>query len=451
MSQEPVKNPGNGVAVGLSVAAAGIVGAAGATLLGCKPSSTEKAQSQVTDRLDRLESLATQSFDQLVQALDGIKQSGSQESTKARSRASRLSKSATRSADSAIQETRRRIADIDREAMRLQAIEGANSLGHAGSQRAADLAQALSQRSSQALAETRDLVPQWKTRVSRTAFELRAKAAEAADQARASMPDSRERVTNAAADLAARGGELAEQALEYRPALLDTASKALSEAAEKGSDVATQLRDKSPEFRDRAARAAHDVSGQVKEIAPDVRDRAAKLAAIAAERAPEVAESVGTHLSAAVHSAQEHATPLVEEASAAIVKAAEQAREAGKRAGETLVPEVQHSVSSMSTRVGEQGQAARSSISALATEASDRISTTGGVIEHKSKAAASAAGRGSMDLAAFVGWSAAAAGVVYYALMNGEQREKLKQSAGRIGAEIRDIYQDIRGYDGEFN
>jgi hypothetical protein len=56
-----------------------------------------------------------------------------------------------------------------------------------------------------------------------------------------------------------------------------------------------------------------------------------------------------------------------------------------------------------------------------------------------------------MDLAAFVGWSAAAAGVVYYALMNGEQREKLKQSAGRIGAEIRDIYQDIRGYDGEFN
>jgi hypothetical protein len=141
---------------------------------------------------------------------------------------------------------------------------------------------------------------------------------------------------------------------------------------------------------------------------------------------------------------------LLEEASAAASKAVDQAREAGKHAGETLIPEVRHVAERASGQLSSQRHNATSTINTLTAAATDSLAHTTGAIEHKSKHVATAAGRGTKDAGAFVLWTSAAAGIAYYAFLGAEQRAKVKQSGQRIAREIREVYQDIRGYDGQF-
>jgi hypothetical protein len=44
----------------------------------------------------------------------------------------------------------------------------------------------------------------------------------------------------------------------------------------------------------------------------------------------------------------------------------------------------------------------------------------------------------------------AAAGVAFFAFLNDEQRQKVKQSGKRIMTEIQEVINDIRGQDEEF-
>ena len=47
-------------------------------------------------------------------------------------------------------------------------------------------------------------------------------------------------------------------------------------------------------------------------------------------------------------------------------------------------------------------------------------------------------------------WSAAAGTIIYAALLNDRQRQRLKDSGQRIWTEMREVIADIRGYDEEF-
>jgi len=453
MAEQPLAQPGNGRAIGISVIAAGVLGAIGSSVFGRKPTRAERAQAEVTTRLDRLESIAAQSLDQLTQALEGLTPKG----TGAKKNAGQVSKSAMKSADAALKATRQRIAEIDRESARLKAVERANAIGHEGSLRATELARTLGSRASSALDEARSAAPGWKSKASQSVIDAKAKGAELAHQATASAPDARDLVAHKALDFASKGSALAAQARDQKDPVVDKANKALEDVAERGAAVVAQLREKAPDAREQVGKTAQEVAGLVKEHAPDVRERASRVASVASERAselsaqakqraPEVVGAVSAQLDSVVH----HAQPLVEEASQSVSKAIGQAKDAGRHAGETLLPEVQHKASELTHKATDQGQAALANLSSVSSSASGKLSTTTGTIEHKSKAAASAAGRGTKEATALVGWSLAAAGVIYYALLNERQREKVAQSAKRIGAEIRDVYQDVRGYDGEF-
>jgi hypothetical protein len=190
-------------------------------------------------------------------------------------------------------------------------------------------------------------------------------------------------------------------------------------------------------------------------MTPDLADRLSQAATRAGEsagalsnqvkgRTPSLLESVGQHLTEALEEAQKKARPLVDDALS-------QAAQVGTKLGEDIVPQVQHRAHDVTGRLESQSHAASASLAALGKGATERLSHTTEVVEVRSKEAATAAGKGTMELGALLGWSAAAAGVVYVTFLNDKQRARVKESGKRIAEEIGSVIRDIRGQDGQFS
>ena len=450
MHNETGKARNNAVAVAASVVVAGIVGTLASALFGRSETKREVAQRRVAERLEQLETGAGQAIDKLVSAAEGLTIPHMPDSKRAQRKARAAGKSASKTADSALKTTKSRIAEIDREARKLQAIEKANKLGHEGSKRASELAHQLSSRTSELVDDNRSDVRKWKAKALRSASEVRDRGSKLADHAKDTAPEVRERASRAA-----------HRAKDQAPGLLGKGKHLLNEAGEQGATYASQARDKGPELRNKASKAAHEVAEHARDLAPEVRAAATGLSHSAADRAshfvdqardkgPDVLGAVGDHVADAFHSAQKQARPLMEEAASAASKAVEQAKDAGKHAAESVVPEIQHRADSVSDRMHLQGHSAVSSLGAIGSAATDKLANTTDAIELKSKSAASAAGRGTKETGALLAWTAAAAGLVYVTFLNDQQRQRVKESGLRIATEVKEVFRDLRGQDGEF-
>ncbi len=432
MSESTASASGNGKAVAVSTIAAGVIGTLASSLFSGKETRRQRAQAQVEQRLLDIEGRATQAIDRLNRAAEGLDGQAVGDSRRARRKAKNVSDATRRMADRTAKLTKRQIAEFDREAIRLQSIEWANQLGDDGSRRVRDLARALNERTSALAGDGRAQLPEWRKRASRSTSDAIGKGSALMHQAVEASPDVRDRLaasTASAAGLAAIGSDAARRAVDRTPDVLDRVSKS-------AHDLAEQVRHRAPDVRDRALEAASDAS-----------ERGRHLADQARSQAPEV----GARAAKALHHAQDAAKPVLGDAAAATTRIVKDAKEAGVHASETLIPEVQHRVETALSQAKSQGEASATTLSALGSTVGHKLSHTSEVVEKQSKAVATAAGRGTKDGSSLLVWTAAAAGIVYYAFLNPEQREKAKESGQRIVAEIKEVYRDIRGYDDEFS
>lgn len=431
---------GNGTAVGMSTVAAGVVGTLVSSLFSGKEARKERAREQVEQRLQILEAQTALAMEQLARVAEGLNAQEPGESRRAQRRARDLGKAASRLAERTATATKRQIAELDREAIRLQSLERANQLGHDGSRRARELARLLNDRRALLVAQNRNQLPEWRMRTSRSASEAIGKGSTLVQKAVESAPNVRDRV-----------------AAHQAPAVLDKVTKSLGDVAQQSAKVVGHVREGTPGTLDKVSKTAHDALEQTRGKAPEVRSRALDLATEASERAQLLAQQakahapeVGQQVATALHAAQEGVKPVVEDVTARAARLVEEAKGAGSRAGETIIPDVQHRVEAVAGKAKSQGAVTAATLTAIGSTAGSKLAQKSDALEQQSKAVATAAGRGTKDGTALVLWTMAAGGIVYYVLLDDEQRAKVKESGHRIFAEIKEVYRDIRGYDEEF-
>ncbi|MEJ7901426.1 MAG: hypothetical protein WKF63_06230 [Thermomicrobiales bacterium] len=448
---------GNGTAVGVATVTAGLVGTIATSLFSGKKSRTKRAQEQVEYRLQVLEDSSSRAMAQLGKAVEGFNIQVPGDSKRAQRKARDMSKEAKRFAEHTAAATRRQVAELDREALRLQSVERAHQLGHEGSRRVRELAHLLNERTVEVIADNRTQLPEWRMRASRSGSEMVGKGSALIHQAIASAPEVRGNLSASTSGAISKSSEAAHQVLDQAPDVIDKVTKSIGSAAQHGAKLAGNVRDDAPGTVDKVAKSAHDVFDQARERVPDVRVNAHDIAVDASHRAHLLADGakvhapdVGAQLVTALHSVQETAKPVLHDVSVLATRLVDEAREAGSHASESLIPDVQHRADVVAGRAKTHGQASAATLSALGATAGHKISHTSEAVEQQSKAVATAAGRGTKDGASFVMWSLAAAGIVYYAFLNEEQRVKAKESGQRIATEIKEVYRDIRGYDEEF-
>lgn len=228
--------------------------------------------------------------------------------------------------------------------------------------------------------------------------------------------------------------------------LIDRSREGALRAGNTGSDLTvrasnrvTEARSQLPVLADAASRAAQDA-----------RLRGAQLGVQARERLPEVRDQVENRVRPILADLQKQAKPLVGEATtaAASVVGTVGSRAQGARAWaeNEALPEVRAVVSDVSTKALEKAKGAEVKVASVSAGASGKLTA----VEDRSRDAATAVAQGTKDTGAAAFWATVAGGLVFYAFLSEEQREKVKAAALRIGVEAREIYRDIQGHDEEF-
>lgn len=427
---------GYGKAVALSVASAAIVGTVVSAMFGKKESKQDRARREAEERLAALEATASQTLDQLASAVQGFRDLARSEGEKS---SKRVSRSATKLADQAVSAVSDKAKELEKEARKLKVTESAHGLGNDLSRRASYLTQFLSERGSELVDEAKHHSPNWRSKAEHSLRDVRERSLSLAQTVKDDNAGLGKKAHELAVEISESGAHLIADARSQAPAIRERASRAASDATTLGSTYASQARELAPEVRDQVSHLAEQIKEKAPEIqekashaAAQVGEKAAKATAQAREKAPGLLESAGQQLATILEEAQESAKPHVDDAT-------KQARQATKRISTEVLPNVQHRAAHLTEALDAQ-----------AHSATDRIAHTTSAVEKKSKQAAVAAGEGGKNLGALIGWSAAAAGIVYYAFLDETKRAKVKSSGSRILGEARDVVRDIRGQDGQF-
>lgn len=203
-------------------------------------------------------------------------------------------------------------------------------------------------------------------------------------------------------------------------------------AAQRSREVVSTVKQQSPQVLNRAE---HVVSG--------ARSIGEQLIEQAKDRGPELAGNLQQSVVPRLKDLPGSAGPILGAAGAAIVSGAD--------AGKELVSQLKVTADrELPPALKDKAGSAVKTLGDVSSQASGKWSEISGNVEERSQEAAQVAAQGTKDTGAIVAWSAIAGGLIYYAFMDEEQRTKLKQSAGRIGQEAREIYRDVQGYDDTF-
>ncbi len=117
----------------------------------------------------------------------------------------------------------------------------------------------------------------------------------------------------------------------------------------------------------------------------------------------------------------------------------ERVAEAADIVQEDIRPQAAHVVMAS----GEKAKEA----SAVVTE---KAGVVGGRAKVASRQAADATVETSKDTGAMLFWGAAAGGLIYYALLGPEERERLASAVQSATGQVRELIKDFQGYDEEF-
>jgi hypothetical protein len=187
--------------------------------------------------------------------------------------------------------------------------------------------------------------------------------------------------------------------------------------------------------------------------ASSARDFGERAAGTIAKRLPELIDSVEAEL-----------TPRAREASERVAAVAQGTKQTSKEAAEAVKskiddarPEVEE-LTKQAKKVAAKApdafaaefKKAEKALAAMASDAQEHAGDIAHSVEARSRESAVAIKEGGKDSSSLLLWSGIAAGVVYFAVLNDEQRQKVKDIAATLYREARNIYADIQGEDGEF-
>jgi hypothetical protein len=248
--------------------------------------------------------------------------------------------------------------------------------------------------------------------------------AEAAKRAPADLKDqreallkSRESAVSSAKELGHKATEAARRAPDelkgQRESLMKSGESALATARELGQRSSEVLAKRLPEVRD-------SVEANLAPHAKELGERASIAAAAVKQQSHDVAETLRERVEAA--------RPEVE-------ALAKQAKSTASKAPDAFATELKR---------------AEQALSSIAGDVTEHAGELAHAVEEKSRVSAKAVKQGGKDGTSLLMWSGIAAGVVYLAVLNEEQREQVKRFASAVIREAREIYADIQGENGEF-
>ena len=420
MSSEQDPIAGSLKAAGIAVGATTIVGVV-ISMFGNREKKQQKVQRDLDGRVADLERKANETLTQLQDVVSDLTTLTARDGGAAKATAQRLSRSASRNADRAVAAVLTRAQELEQEARKIDLAERANALGSGASSQANAALVDFKEKSVDLLAEGKRLVPDWKNAAASAAADARSRGDHLVDR----VPEAREQVGKVA-------HELAERARERAPEFQEKGQHLLDKAKDVAAELATQAREKAPEVQARAEELIASASAEAEKLTAATKEKGAF-------------DGLGHQIANLIAEAQKGATPIAREAASTASHAIDEA----KKAGEHLLPEAKERVSHVGDSLPDSNEVT-SHLQTLGTTATRKLSDTSDVVQVKSTQAAAAAGRGTKELGALVGWGAALGGVVYVAFLNESQRKRVKDSAGRIGAEAWQVIQEIRGQNGQF-
>lgn len=251
----------------------------------------------------------------------------------------------------------------------------------------------------------------------------------------------RARETQSALGVLARDAQsaLAEQ-LEKREEVADRASSIFDDLSKRSRKGAKSLRAQSETYVTGGRQLAHEVSdaatGAAHTLVPEVRDRVEKqivpklqdLSGQATDRAHDVYDVARERAQGLRQSAEKDVLPAVSDFTV-------QARES--------LGVASHRLSDEASDIGER-------LSDASSVAAERATEIGRKAQHGTKQAADATLQGGRDVGSIIVWLVIGGAIIYYALLNEQQRERVKRLGQSAFSESREVYKDIQGRDEEF-
>jgi hypothetical protein len=233
--------------------------------------------------------------------------------------------------------------------------------------------------------------------------------------------------------------EIIEQAATKAMFGADMARGAASQAKEHVPKVGRRKKEEVvPTVREvafQAAAAALDLWQAARDRAEGVVDaaghRVAEPAADVVGRASRGAGSAAAHLAGAADTASDRA----KSAASSVVERAEDASDRAKHAA---------------TNVAVRAEDVSGKAKGAAALAVDRAEDATGRAKEATKHAAGATVSTSKETLGTLFWTAAAAGIIFYALLNEQRREQILKALDSVFSQAREMIREIQGYDDEF-
>jgi len=197
---------------------------------------------------------------------------------------------------------------------------------------------------------------------------------------------------------------------------------------------------------ERTSEAVHHVKDQAASFAQSIIEQAANRAVASAEKARGAASQTRGRVSKAQKASEEIVPSVREVALQAAAAALDLWQTARDRAGES-VETAEHAIGGhASVILGQAERRAKSATSAVAGRAGDASEHA----KEATKVAADTTVAAGKDTGAALLWTAAAAGIVFYALLDKHRREQVMKVLDTVVGEAREIMRDFQGYDEEF-
>ena len=408
VEQDPIV--GSLKAAGVAVGTTALTGVM-ISMFGSKASKTEKAQRILDDRVAVLEVKAKETLTQLEDVVSDLQTLTAKEGAKAKNATSSLSRKGARNADRAVAAVLTRAQELEQEARKIGVAEKANALGSDASKQANEALTSFKLRSVDLLAEAKRVAPGWKNAAAAAAVDARSRSESVVDQ----VPDVKQQLNKVAHDLAS-------QAKDKAPEFQAKGQHLIDRAKELAVELASQAKDKAPEVQAKASGVVAAAGAEADRLTTQMKERG-------------TLEQLAQQVAGLLAEAQKSATPVVKDAA----HTATQAIDTARHATEQMVPEAKERVAHLGDTLSASGSTATHKL----VDASD-------LVQVKSTQAATAAGRGTKELGAVIGWATALGGIVYVAFLKPHHRERVKQSAARVANEALSVAKDIRGQNGEF-
>jgi hypothetical protein len=234
-----------------------------------------------------------------------------------------------------------------------------------------------------------------------------------------------------------------EEAAKRAPADLNKQREQLARSGTTAVKTARSIGDRAAEeISKRLPELLETVEAELGPRAKTIGDRAVHAAAASAETSRHgvdalrhAVDDAKPHVEELAGKARETVRHAVEEAKPQVEELTEKAKDAARHAPDTLAAEFHK---------------AEDALGHIAATAQEKSAETVELVETKAKEGVEAAKKGGKEGTSLLFWLSAAAGVVYFVILNDDQRTKVRTVIETVVHEAREIYKDIQGEDGKF-